>query len=179
MDRGANSVPPQILQGPTNRQPTWRRIAASCGPNSGLPLKSMPGNQIDPPVAGMPESGPAYSVFHHRYGRIDPPRQRNPDPKRIVDEMIFGDYGTGARGGIGLHMDLLERYGFRGSFFVDVLMEYQFGREGLERTIDAILSRGHEVQLHVHDSHLAWSDDPALQSLSRGLLGKDADHFAA
>ena len=137
----------------------------------------MPGNQINPPVAGMPESGPGLLLFFTIDTEGSILRQRNPDPKRIVDEMIFGDYGTGARGGIGLHMDLLERYGFRGSFFVDVLMEYQFGREGLERTIDAILSRGHEVQLHVHDSHLAWSDDPALQSLSRGLLGKDADQF--
>ena len=58
-------------------------------------------------------------------------RQRHPDPERVVDELILGDYGTGERGGIRLHMDLLERFGFRGCFFVDVLMEYQFGREAL------------------------------------------------
>jgi hypothetical protein len=104
-------------------------------------------------------------------------RQRNPDPDRVVDELILGDYGTGLRGGIRLQMDLLERYGFRGCFFVDVLMEYQFGQEALERIIDAIATRGHEVQLHVHDEHLAWSDDPALQSLSRGLLRLDLDQF--
>lgn len=88
-------------------------------------------------------------------------RQPDPDPDRVVDELIFGDFGDGAEpGGIGLQMDLLEHFGFRGTFFVDVLMEYEHGREALERTIAAIAERGHEVELHVHPEHLRWSDDP-------------------
>ncbi len=104
-------------------------------------------------------------------------RQRDPDPRRVVDEMVFGDFGGFEHRGIGLHMDLLEHFGFKGCFFVDVLMEHQYGRPALERTIEAILSRGHEVQLHLHDQHLAASADPSVRSLAGDLLAKDADEF--
>jgi hypothetical protein len=99
-------------------------------------------------------------------------RQPDPDPGRVVDELIFGDFGNGERpGGIGLQMDLLEHFGFRGSFFVDVLMEYEYGRPALERTIEAIAERGHEVELHVHPEHLEWSADPRAASVAAELRG--------
>jgi len=109
-------------------------------------------------------------------------RQPNPNPDTVVDELIFGDFGNGGRpAGIGLHMDLLERFGFRGSFFVDVLMEFEHGRPALERTVEAILQRGHEVELHVHPEHLRWSRDPAVERLAGELSGgralRDADLF--
>ena len=37
--------------------------------------------------------------------------------------------------------------------------------------------RGHEVQLHLHDQHLAASADPSVRSLAGDLLAKDADEF--
>jgi Polysaccharide deacetylase len=135
----------------------------------------MPGNHGNPQPPRESESDLLLLFTIDTEGSIL--RQRNPDPKRVVDELILGDYGTGAPGGIRLHMDLLEQYGFRGCFFVDVLLEYQFGQEALERVIEAIASRGHEIQLHVHDHHLAWSNDPELQALSRGMLGKKEDQF--
>lgn len=109
-------------------------------------------------------------------------RQPNPNPDTVVDELIFGDFGNGDRpAGIGLHMDLLEQFGFRGSFFVDVLMEFEHGQAALERTVEAILQRGHEVELHVHPEHLQWSRDPAVERLAGELSGgralRDADAF--
>lgn len=105
-------------------------------------------------------------------------RQPNPNSERVVDELIFGDFGNGRPpGGIGLHMDLLEHFGFRGCFFLDVLMEYQHGRRALERTIEAIAERGHEVQLHIHPTHLHLADDPRLADLAGGLMSPDEDVF--
>lgn len=99
-------------------------------------------------------------------------RQPNPNPDRVVDELIFGEFGNGGPpGGIGLQMDLLEHFGFRGSFFVDVLMEFEHGRRALERTIEAIAERGHEIELHVHPEHLEWSDDPHAASIAAELRG--------
>jgi hypothetical protein len=109
-------------------------------------------------------------------------RQPNPNPDRVVDELIFGDFGDGNRsGGIGLQMDLLEHFGFRGSFFVDVLMEFEHGRSALERTIGAIAQRGHEIELHIHPEHLRWSRDPRAARLAKELPGgraaRDQDVF--
>jgi hypothetical protein len=99
-------------------------------------------------------------------------RQPNPDPDRVVDELIFGDFGNGTRpAGIGLHMDLLEHFGFRGSFFVDVLMEFEHGQHALERTVEAIVARGHEVELHVHPEHLWSSPEPRVERLVKDLSG--------
>jgi hypothetical protein len=109
-------------------------------------------------------------------------RQQNPDPDRVVDELIFGDFGKGGRpAGIGLHMDLLEHFGFSGSFFVDVLMEFEHGQAALERTVEAILERGHEVELHVHPEHLQRSRSPRVEGmeaeLSGGRVWRDRDLF--
>lgn len=101
-------------------------------------------------------------------------RMRNPSTTHAVNELIFGDYGNQENLGIGLHMDLLEHFGHRGCFFVDILMEFQFGRVALEKTIDAILERGHEVQLHVHTHHLFWHNDPSVRSLYRALEHYDS-----
>jgi len=99
-------------------------------------------------------------------------RQPNPNPDRVVDELIFGDFGNGGPpGGIALQMDLLEHFGFRGCFFVDVLMEYEHGQRALERTIEAIVERGHEVELHVHPEHLEWSADLVATSVAAELRG--------
>jgi peptidoglycan/xylan/chitin deacetylase (PgdA/CDA1 family) len=104
-------------------------------------------------------------------------RQPNPDLDRVVDELIFGDFGDGSpSGGIGLQMDLLEHFGFRGTFFVDVLMEFEYGQRALERTVDAIAVRGHEVELHVHPEHLEWSSDHRVAGIAKGGV-RDADVF--
>jgi hypothetical protein len=74
-------------------------------------------------------------------------------------------------------MDLLEHFGYRGCFFLDVLSAYQYGEDNLKRAAAAILDRGHEVQLHVHDEHLRNSDDRAIRALAGDLMAKDGDAF--
>lgn len=102
-------------------------------------------------------------------------RMRYPDPARAVDELIFGNFGGREQLGIGLHMDLLEHFGHRGCFFVDILLELQFGRAALETILETIIARGHEVQLHVHTQHLLWHTDPRWQARYRALEDYDAD----
>jgi peptidoglycan/xylan/chitin deacetylase (PgdA/CDA1 family) len=142
-----------------------------------LPLRVLLGDRRDPPPPLDSEvDSPVLLAF-----TIDTEgflaRQRDPNPATAVDELVFGDYGNFEDYGIGLHMDLLEHFGFRGTFFVDVLSEYQYGREALQRTVDAIMSRGHEVQLHVHDEHLRNSDDPKVRALAGDLSNMDSDAF--
>ena len=142
-----------------------------------LPLRVLLGDRRDPPPPLGSSTDPAVLLAFTIDTEGFLARQRDPNPATAVDELIFGDYGNFEHYGIGLHMDLLEHFGFRGTFFVDVLSEYQYGREALQRTVDAITSRGHEVQLHVHDEHLRNSDDPSVRALAGDLANMDRDAF--
>jgi hypothetical protein len=137
-----------------------------------LPLELVLGERRDPPPPLSLEKDPGLLLLFTIDTECSVLRQPNPDPDRVVDELIFGDFGNGRRpGGIGLQMDLLEHFGFRGCFFVDILMEFEHGRRALERTVEAIAERGHEVELHVHPEHLVWSSDPPVAKLSADLSG--------
>jgi peptidoglycan/xylan/chitin deacetylase (PgdA/CDA1 family) len=139
---------------------------------SPLPLELVLGERRDSPPPLALEKDPGLLLLFTVDTECSVLRQPNPDPDRVVDELIFGDFGNGRRpGGIGLQMDLLEHFGFRGCFFVDVLMEFEHGQRALERTIEAIAERGHEVELHVHPEHLVWSSDPPVAKLSGDLSG--------
>ena len=105
-------------------------------------------------------------------------RQRDPDPDRVVDQLIFGDFGDGARNGIDLHMDLLEHFGHRGCFFLDILMEHRFGRAAIERIVEAVRDRGHELQLHVHPEHLLRSPDQSAFASGAAWAAREPDAFA-
>ena len=142
-----------------------------------LPLRVMMGERRDPPppIAADPEAALLLAFSIDTEGFLA--RQKDPNPATTVDELIFGDFGENKGNGIGLHMDLLEHFGYRGSFFVDVLSAYQYGEDELKRTVEAIMERGHEVQLHVHDEHLRNSDDPAIRALAGDLMQKDHDEF--
>ena len=105
-------------------------------------------------------------------------RQRKPDPDRVVDELIFGDFGDGQQKGIGLQMDLLEHFGHRGCFFLDILMEHSVGQAAVERVVEAIASRGHEIQLHFHPEHLGRSPDPAARKVAERISASQTEGFA-
>lgn len=137
-----------------------------------LPLDLLLGERRDPVPPLAPGDDPGLLLLFTVDTECSVLRQPNPDPERVVDELIFGDFGNGGRpAGIGLHMDLLEHFGFRGCFFVDVLMEFEHGQAALERTLGAILERGHEVELHVHPEHLQGSRDPRAERAGAGLYG--------
>ncbi len=59
--------------------------------------------------------------------------------------------------GIGWQMDRLDRYGLKGVFFVDPMPGLVFGPDIVRRMIEPILTRGHEVQLHIHTEWLEWA----------------------
>jgi hypothetical protein len=141
-----------------------------------IPLAITLGEPRDPPAPIDPQAPPGLLLLFTIDTECSVLRQRNPDPATVVDELILGTYGDGRELGIGLHMDLLEHFGYRGCFFVDVLMEYAYGQEALERTIAAIAERGHEIELHVHADHLWWSPDPDIAGLVNAL-GNDWRSF--
>ena len=147
-----------------------------------LPLEVILGERREPRAQLSASDDPGLLLVFTVDTECSVLRQPNPDPDSVVDELIFGDFDNGRRpGGIGLHMDLLEHFGFRGSFFVDVLMEFEHGQAALERTVEAIVERGHEVELHVHPEHLQRPHDPRAErmaaELSGGRVWRDRDLF--
>lgn len=59
--------------------------------------------------------------------------------------------------GIGWQMDLLDRHGLKAVFFLDPLPALVHGPDFLRPIIDTIVSRGHEVQMHIHTEWLEWA----------------------
>lgn len=94
--------------------------------------------------------------------------QRVPNRAKAVDEHVFGitPGGDGKEYGVRYLMNALERHGMKGTFFIDVLMQYQVGESELKRVIESIQSRGHDIQLHLHPNpNLYYAEDPTLQRL--------------
>ncbi|MEZ4369851.1 MAG: hypothetical protein R3B07_03470 [Polyangiaceae bacterium] len=52
--------------------------------------------------------------------------------------------------GVPLIMSELEAYGMRGTFYTEAIGAHHFGKAGLREVCQQMLSRGHDVQLHVH-----------------------------
>jgi hypothetical protein len=101
----------------------------------------------------------------------------DPDVRTAVDDQVFG-IRDGRDYGIRFQMDLLEQHGFKGTFFLDILAEYEFGEGCFERAIEEILARGHDVQLHVHPNpNLQFAPDDAVAALSTAMTHGDVDAF--
>jgi peptidoglycan/xylan/chitin deacetylase (PgdA/CDA1 family) len=101
----------------------------------------------------------------------------DPLPERAVEHQILGMH-DGREYGIGLMMDMLDRHGFKATFFVDILAEYSFGEGSLTRAVETIRARGHDVQLHLHSApHLRWADDEAVRRLSYAIRHDDEELF--
>ena len=66
--------------------------------------------------------------------------------------------------GINLIMDILERFGLKGVFFVEVEARFHFGNQAILNIIRHIKSRGHEVQLHTH---------PNFRTFKKGKPARD------
>jgi hypothetical protein len=106
-------------------------------------------------------------------------QMRLPDPAYAVDQQIFADH-DGREVGIRYLMDLLDRFGFKGTFFVDILLEYQLGSGSLAPVIAAIQERGHDIQLHLHPApHLRFAEDERLRRLWPAMAADDVDLFRA
>lgn len=72
-------------------------------------------------------------------------------------------YGNSRHGQYALPktLEILQRHGLRGVFFVEPLFAARFGEEYLRRIVALILEAGQDVQLHLHPE---WTDEirPAL-----------------
>lgn len=63
--------------------------------------------------------------------------------------------------GVAFQLRQFREKGLKAVFFVEALSASVVGLDLLKRTIDPILSDGHEVQLHIHTEWLEWfSSDP-------------------
>lgn len=66
-----------------------------------------------------------------------------------LERTVFGEVGSRCYG-IPLIMDILEEFGFHGTFFVEVFCSSSLGLSGLASVFDVLQKRGHDVQLHLH-----------------------------
>jgi len=69
--------------------------------------------------------------------------------RSIVCETPWGPVG------IGHQMDVMERHGLKGVFFVDPMPALVWGVAAIEDVVGPIVARGHDVQLHCHSEWLA------------------------
>jgi hypothetical protein len=77
-------------------------------------------------------------------------------------------YGRSKQGDYALPvtLDLMERHGLKGIFFVEPLFSARFGSQYLRTIVDMIQSRGHSVQLHLHPE---WTDEIEPHPLPENL----------
>ena len=85
---------------------------------------------------------------------------------------INGECADG-RFGIDWQMDQMEVRGLKGVFFVDPLPSLVYGEAWLADVVGPIISRGHEVQLHIHTEWLAWANGSPVD----GRQGQNLANF--
>ena len=78
-------------------------------------------------------------------------------PPVPLDRTVYGRYGSKFYG-IPLIMDILEKYGFRATFFTEVFCSYCLGDEGVGKLLHYIRDRGHDPQLHLHPTYRFYRD---------------------
>lgn len=80
-------------------------------------------------------------------------------------------------GAAGIHhqMDVLDRYGLKGVFFVDPMPALLWGVEAVADVVRPIVARGHDVQLHCHTEWLEYDREGALAG---GRTGRNIKDFS-
>jgi hypothetical protein len=78
------------------------------------------------------------------------------------DRSIGGNTPNGAVG-IAYQMDVLDRFGLKGVFFVDPMPALVFGIGAIRRIVEPIIARGHDVQLHIHTEWLEFASAPPVK----------------
>src|SRR3546814_13013590 len=67
-------------------------------------------------------------------------------------------------------MDMLERHGLTGVFFVDPMPALVYGPKIIAEIVRPIVARGHEVQLHIHTEWLRFARfNPAGKLTGRNI----------
>jgi len=83
---------------------------------------------------------------------------------------IYGSAG-GREYGLEYQLGVFEEHGLKAVFFVEALFAScpDVGIGPLQKVVDAILSKGHDVQLHVHPEWCPWI--PQFSGLTKELIG--------
>jgi Predicted xylanase/chitin deacetylase len=82
--------------------------------------------------------------------------QRGFDARANFESSILGRCRDGDFG-IHFQMDMLDRFGLKGVFFVDPMPALVLGPKIVEAIVQPIVRRGHEVQLHIHTEWLRFA----------------------
>jgi hypothetical protein len=91
--------------------------------------------------------------------RVRVPDWRETQLAAEVRRDIFGHTGAGDFG-IVYQMRLLNAYGLKATYFVESLFASVVGLEPLRTIVDAVVTHGHDMQLHAHPNWLDWLRDP-------------------
>ncbi|MDP2325174.1 MAG: polysaccharide deacetylase family protein [Gammaproteobacteria bacterium] len=76
--------------------------------------------------------------------------------------------------GIALVMDLLEKHGMRGTFFVNAYLDSWYPEDDVAEMVRGIISRGHDVQFHAHAEFRCFRRcDPRDHDCRLRCLGRD------
>lgn len=71
-----------------------------------------------------------------------------------VEKLILGNTKNG-KFGIERIMDEFEKVGVKILFFVDFAEAWDYGENKIKKVVDCILSRGHDIGVHIHPDHMA------------------------
>lgn len=82
--------------------------------------------------------------------------QRGMDAHANFESSILGRCREGDFG-IHFQMDMLERHGLKGVYFVDPMPALVHGPSIIRDIVQPIVARGHEVQLHIHTEWLPFA----------------------
>lgn len=82
--------------------------------------------------------------------------QRGADARANFESSILGRCRDGDFG-IHFQMDMLERHGLTGVFFIDPMPALVYGPEVIDAIVQPVVARGHEVQVHIHTEWLAFA----------------------
>ncbi|MBE6004387.1 MAG: hypothetical protein E7232_09955 [Lachnospiraceae bacterium] len=72
-----------------------------------------------------------------------------------VEKLIYGRTENGKEYGIRALMEMFEKHGYTGLFFVDIAEAWDNGEKEIAGVIDCIKSRGHDVGVHIHPDHIS------------------------
>ena len=77
------------------------------------------------------------------------------NPESIADR-ILGQRGAKYYG-VPLMMDILDKHGMKGTFFVNAYLDSHYPEADVENIVRQIVDRGHDVQLHTHEEFRCFS----------------------
>jgi len=96
--------------------------------------------------------------------------RRGIDARANFDSSILGRCRDGDFG-IHFQMDMLERHGLTGVFFVDPMPALVYGPKIIAEIVRPIVARGHEVQLHIHTEWLRFARFNPVGKLTGRSIG--------